>query len=424
VESFALSEAQAQAILDMRLQRLTGLERSKLEDELAQLKVLIARLNSILSDASVLLSVMREETIHIRDTFATKRRTEVVREALVDIDIEDLIPDEDVVITLSRRGYVKRTPLASYTQQRRGGKGVAGVQTADDDFVQDFLTTSNHQFLLLFTNRGRMHQLKVHQVPEGGRTAKGMHMANLIPLDKEEYVATALTVREFSQDHSFFFVTRRGMVKRSNASLYARCRKIGMIAAGLRDDDDLIAVRQITCDSDVLLATSDGMGIRFRCSDVRESGRGASGVKGIALRRNDTVVAAVVLPVDDIAKIMSMSSLGYGKRTSVDLYPLQTRGGRGTINFRISPKTGPVIGAMPVKDDDALVLLTSTNKIIRMSIEEVRSIGRATMGVRLVRLDPGAVVVGFDTVDKQEDAEASDLDSSAAGQNTAPAPGE
>ena len=406
---FELSEIQAQAILDMRLQRLTGLERNKLEDEYRDLMTQIAWLTSILENVQVLRGVIRDEVIMIRDTYSSKRRTEVLYDELVGIDIEDLIPDEEVVITLSRRGYIKRTNLSTYQQQRRGGKGIAGVHTADDDTVQDFITTSNHQYLLLFTNRGRMHQVKVHQVPEGSRTAKGIHMANLVPLEQEEYITTVLTVREFSDDRSFLFVTRKGMVKRSKASLYARSRKTGIIAVSLREDDELITVREVQEDSYVLLATADGIGIRFSCRDARDLGRGASGVKGIALRRNDTVVAAVILPPDVDEKsteIMSISSLGYGKRTSVELYRLQSRGGKGIINFKISPKTGQVIGAMPVKDDDGLVLLTSTNKIIRMGVDEVRSVGRVTMGVRLVRLDEGATVVGFDTTTADDVAEA------------------
>lgn len=395
---FGLDELQAQAILDMRLQRLTGLERNRIEDELAELVKKIAWYRSILGDVSILWGVIRDEVAEIRAAYATPRRTEVIREALTGIDIEDLIPDDDVVITLSRRGYVKRTNLGAYQQQKRGGKGIAGLNTADDDSVQEFITTTNHQFLLLFTNRGRMHQLKVHQVPEGSRTARGMHIANLVPLEKEEWITTALTVRDFAEDHSFLFATRRGMVKRSSTSLYARARKNGILAVGLREDDELITVREVTDDDFVVLATADGIAIRFSCQEVRNMGRSASGVKGIALRQGDTVVACLVFKENEVPAIMSVSALGYGKRTSVDLYRVQSRGGKGIINFKVTPKTGPVIGALPVCDDEALVLLTSTNKIIRMSVEEVRSVGRATMGVRLVRLDEGARVVGFDSV--------------------------
>jgi DNA gyrase subunit A len=308
-----------------------------------------------------------------------------------------------VIITLSRRGYIKRTTLDNYQQQRRGGKGIAGVHTGDGDFVQDFLSTTNHQHLLLFTNRGRMYLLKVHQAPEGSRTAKGMHIANLLPLESEEYVSTALTVRSFEEDKYFLFITRRGMVKRSSASLYARARKSGLIAVSLKDDDELIMVRPIEDDAHVALATAGGYAIRFACGDVRPMGRGAAGVKGIALRRGDSVVAGLILrPDDQSTEIMSISALGYGKRTQVVLYRLQSRGGKGVKNFRVTPKTGPVVGGMPVREDDALILLTSTNKIIRMGLDEVRSIGRVTSGVMLVRLDEGARVVGFDRLEPDE----------------------
>lgn len=399
MERFGFTDVQAQSILDMRLQRLTGLERDKLMDEYRELEKLIIYLTSILEDSEVLRSVLRDETRYIKDTYATPRRTEIVMDELGGINVEDLIPDEDVVITLSRRGYIKRTTLANYQQQKRGGKGIAGLHTSEDDFVQDFLTTTNHQYLLLFTNKGRMHQLKVHQVPEGSRTAKGMHIANLLPLEKDEWVANALTVREFSEDRYFLFTSRQGMVKRSNASLYARCRKSGLIALGLREGDELIAVREVTESDHVVLATAHGMAIRFAMSDVRPMGRSASGVKGVGLRSGDRVVACVtVRDKDSSTMIMTVSALGYGKRTKIDLYRIQSRGGIGLINFKVSPKTGEVIDAKPVSDTDSLILLTSTNKIIRLGVEEVRSVGRAAMGVRLVKLDEGATVSGFDTV--------------------------
>ena len=407
MDNYGFTEVQAQSILDMRLQRLTGLERDKLLEEFRELEKLIAYLTSILEDSNVLRGVLRDETKYIKDTYATPRRTEVVMDELSGIDIEDLIPDEDVVVTLSRRGYIKRTTLGNYHQQKRGGKGIAGLHTAEDDFVQEFLTTTNHQYLLLFTNKGRMHQLKVHQVPEGSRTAKGQHLANLLPLEKDEWVANALTVRGFEEDKYFLFTTKQGMVKRSSASLYARCRKSGMIALGLKEDDELIAVREVTDSDHVVIATAHGMAIRFGMSDVRPMGRSASGVKGIGLRRGDRVVACVtVKDGDNSTMIMTVSALGYGKRTKIDLYRMQSRGGIGLINFKVSPKTGEVIGAMPVTDNDSLILLTSTNKIIRLSVDEVRSVGRATMGVRLVRLDDGASVVGFDTVADSGEEEA------------------
>ncbi|MDL2280122.1 DNA gyrase subunit A [Desulfovibrio sp. OttesenSCG-928-G11] len=400
-ERFGLSDIQAQAILDMRLQRLTGLEHEKLLEEYRELLKRIEYLKSILEKDGVLRGVIRDEVRELKENYATPRRTRVEHDDPAGIDIEDLIPDEDVVITLSRRGYIKRTTLDNYHQQRRGGKGIAGLHMSEDDVVQDFLTTSNHQYLLLFTNRGRMHQLKVHQVPEGSRTAKGAHIANLLPMEKEEWVTTALTVREFSKDQYFLFVTRKGMVKRSEAALYARARKGGILAVGLRDNDELITVRTVQESAQVVLTTEAGLAIRFAIGEARPTGRGASGVKGIALRGVDSVVACVIVEPDEQSSIMTISRNGYGKRTNLDLYRMQSRGGKGIINFKATLKTGPVIGAMPVADTDALLLLTSTNKIIRIGVDEIRSIGRATQGVRLVTMDEGASVVGFDRIDEQ-----------------------
>ena len=401
-QRFELTDVQAQAILDMRLQRLTNLEHEKLLEEYTELLKKIEYYKSILENKDVLKGVIRDELTELRETFATPRRT-IIEAELDGIDIEDLIPDDDVVITLSRRGYIKRTTLENYRAQRRGGKGIAGVQTGDGDFVQDFLTTTNHKYLLLFTNKGRMFQQKVHQVPEGSRTAKGMHIANLLPLDEGEWVTTALSVREFKEDHYFLFATKNGMVKRSSADLYAKCRRTGIIAVGLRDNDELIMVREVDETCHVVLTTENGTAIRFNCHDVRAMGRGASGVKGIALRSGDSVVACVTLREHSVAEIMTIARNGYGKRTKLDLYRVQTRGGKGVINFKVTPKTGPVIGAIPVILDDDLILLTSDNKIIRTKVREVRSVGRATQGVRLVSLDGESHVVGFDKVLDKDD---------------------
>jgi DNA gyrase subunit A len=403
VARFGFSEAQSQAILEMRLQRLTNLEHEKLLEEYNELLKFIVYLKSVLEDEGNLRKVIRDEILELKSAYATPRRTELVREDFAGIDIEDLIPDDGVVITLSRRGYIKRTSISLYQQQKRGGKGIAGLHTGEEDFVQDFITTSNHQYLLLFTNRGRMHQLKVHQIPEGSRIAKGVHIANLLPLEKDEYIATVLTVRDFTESRAFFFATRQGMVKRSEAQLYAKCRKTGLQALGLREGDELIAVHEMDDSSHVILITEKGLAIRFSCRDARSMGRNAAGVKGIALRAGDRVVACVIMrPEDEDVDIMSVSRNGFGKRTKMGLYRLQSRGGYGVINFKVTQKTGPVIGAMAVSDTDTLLLLTSTNKIIRIGVGDINSIGRATQGVRLVSIDEGGYVVSFDRVDKTE----------------------
>jgi DNA gyrase subunit A len=406
MDRFSLSERQSQAILDMRLQRLTNLEREKLLEEYAELLKLIEYLKSILENEEVLLGVIRDEIAELKAKFATPRRTEIL-EDLEGIDILDLIPDDEVVITLSRRGYIKRTRMDNYQQQKRGGKGIAGVLTGTDDFVQSFCTTTNHQSLLLFTNHGRMFLLPVHQVPEGGRTAKGAHIANLLPLDKEEFIATAMTLREFSPDQSFLFVTKRGMVKRTAVELYKNCRSTGLIAVTLRPGDELLMVKDISSEAEILLATKNGLSIRFRANDVRLMGRGASGVRGVALRGGDEVAAGVVVEGTDRMEMLAISANGYGKRTSLEHYPLRNRGGLGVINMKVTPKTGPVIGAVMVKPDDSLLLLTSANKIIRLSVSEISTVGRATQGVMLVRMEEEIKVIGFDIV---ESSDAVDLD--------------
>jgi len=397
-ERFGLSDVQCQAILDMRLQRLTNLEHEKLLEEYRELIKLIEYLKSILERDEVLKGVIRDELADLRKTFATPRRTEVVEELPEGIDMEDLIPDSDVVIILSKRGYVKRTDLDHYAAQRRGGKGIYGVQTADNDFVQSFCTTSNHQFLLLFTNQGRIYRMKVHQIPEGGRTARGVHIANLLPLEKDEVVNAILNVREFAADRSFLFITKRGVVKRTEQEAYRNVRSTGIKAVLLREGDELIMVREVAADNEVILTTQLGFAIRFKVNDVRPMGRTAAGVKGIALRSDDMVVAGEVVSGETRRELLTVSQFGYGKRTPVDQYRLQSRGGKGIITMKTTPKTGLLLGAVSVGDNDEMILLTSGNKVIRMSVEEIRKVGRATQGVRLVSMDEGDQVVGFDLV--------------------------
>jgi DNA gyrase subunit A len=398
MERFSLSERQSQAILDMRLQRLTNLEREKLLEEYAELIKFIEYLRSILENDDVLRGVIRDEISELKEKFATPRRTQIL-ESLEGIDIEDLIPDENVVITLSRRGYIKRTPLDTYQQQRRGGKGIAGVHTSAEDFIQSFCTTTNHQYLLLFTNLGKMHQLKVHQIPEGSRTAKGMHIANLLPMDKEEFIATALTIREFTPDRYFLFVTRKGMVKRTAIDLYKNVRVGGIRAVNLNDGDELLDVKEVPINAEILLATEYGQSIRFSVSDVRPMGRSAAGVKGIALVGKDRVSSGVVFGDPERTQVLTVSANGFGKRTDVDHYRLQTRGGKGVINMKVTQKTGHVIGATSVCETDDILLLTSANKIIRTPVAQVRNVGRAAQGVTLVDMADGVLVMGFDVVE-------------------------
>ncbi|MCA1985642.1 MAG: DNA gyrase subunit A, partial [Desulfovibrio sp.] len=388
VERFVLSEVQAQAILSMQLQRLTGLEVEKIEAEYAELQARITYLKSILESSEVLKGVIRDEIVEIKTLYSTPRKSEILPDDLSEFAIEDLIPDDEVILTLSRRGYIKRTTLDNYRVQGRGGKGVAAVQTSDGDFIHTFCATSNHQTLLLFSNKGRMYSIKVHQVPEGSRTAKGMHIANLLPLEREEWIATALTMREFAETRSLLFVTRKGVVKRSEATLYSNVRRAGIIALNLREDDELIMVREVGDADECVLTTQKGLAIRFPVNEVRLMGRASAGVKGVTLASNDNVVAGVVLKAGNgVQEILSISSNGYGKRTLIEHYRLQSRGGKGVINMKVTSKTGDVIGAMPVTESDELILLTTANKAIRTSVREISLVGRATQGVRIVRMD-------------------------------------
>ncbi len=422
MERFELSELQAQAILDMRLQRLTNMEREKLLEEYAELLKLIAWLKSILADENVLKGVIRDELVEVKKSYATERKTQIVAEEATDIAIEDLIPDDEAVITLSRRGYIKRTNLSNYQQQRRGGKGIAGVSTGDGDFVHTFLLTSNHQYLLLFTNQGRMLQLKAHQVPEAGRYAKGAHINNLLPLEKEEFIATAITLREFAEDRQFLFVTRKGMVKRTVAALYANIRSTGIRAVTLKEGDELMMVCDVKDDAHMLLITEHGTAIRFPVDEVRPMGRTAAGVKGITLRGRDRVMAGVVTGDPDREQILTVSELGYGKRTPLDAYRAQSRGGKGIINMRVTEKTGKVVGAVMVAETDQMVILSSANKIVRFPVRQVSlNLGRATQGVKLINLDEGTVVAGFDLVQRQglDAAEDADFDAENGSENGA-----
>lgn len=397
-ERFSLSEIQAQAILDMRLQRLTNLEREKLLEEYADLLKQIEYLTSVIENPEVLKSVVRQELTELRDTFATPRKSEIMAYDPGSIDVEDIIPDEPVVITLSRNGYLKRTSLDNYRQQRRGGMGITGVQVADEDFITSILTTSNHQYMNLFTNKGRMYQIKVHQIPEGSRTARGKHVANLLPLDSNEYIATAMTSRDLDHENFYFFYTRQGVVKRSSVELYRNIRTAGLIVLGLREDDELIGVCEVGADDEMVLVTEDGYSIRFACTDVRAMGRQAMGVKGIALRKGDRVVAGVVIAKDSPQELLTVAENGYGKRTQVEHFRAQSRGGKGIINMRITPKTGKVVGAMMVLPTEELILLTSGSKIIRIGISSISLVGRAAQGVRLVRMEDDQTVVCFDHV--------------------------
>lgn len=398
MDRFGLSDPQAQAILDMRLQRLTNLEREALVQEYAELLQRIEYLHSVIDNPDVLRSVIREELTELRDAFPSPRRSQFLEHEPGSIDVEDIIPDEPVIITISQNGYIKRTSLEAYRQQRRGGTGVTGVQVSEEDFITTLITATTHQWINFFSNRGRMYQLKVHQIPEASRTSRGRHLANLLALDDGEQVAAAMAYREVEEGTFYMFITRQGTVKRTATELYRNVRSQGLIALSMRPEDELVGVVEVAEDDELILVTRNGYGIRFPVAEVRAMGRSATGVRGISLRPGDSVVAGVVVPKEDRQELLTVSSGGYGKRTALSQFRAQSRGGMGVITMRITPRTGAVVGAAMADPADALILLTSAGKIIRIGTEEISVLGRATQGVRLVRLEDGHTVVAFDHV--------------------------
>ncbi|HZF13447.1 MAG TPA: DNA gyrase subunit A [Thermoanaerobaculia bacterium] len=386
MSGFALSEVQAQAILDMRLQRLTGLERQKVVDEYRELMALIERLRAILGSDSLVLEEIKRELGELKGAFADKRRTEIIPETN-DITIEDMIADEDMVITVTRSGYVKRSPLALYRSQNRGGKGRTGMVTKDDDFVEHLYVASAHSYVLVFTESGRVYWIKVHAIPEMGPASKGKAIVNLLNLAPTERVATTVAVREFPEDRYLIFVTEKGTVKKTELSAYANPRADGIIGINVDAElgDRLLAVKVTDGTRDILLATAKGYSIRFPEQDVRPMGRATYGVRGITLRPGDRVVAMEELLPE--GEILSVASRGYGKRTPVDSYRLQGRGGLGIINLKVSDKTGEVIGAKQVVPEDGLMLITQEGMIIRINVEGIRVVGRSSQGVKLMDLE-------------------------------------
>jgi len=387
MERFGLSEAQAQAVLDMRLQRLTGLERAKIESEYAELQELIGRLETILGDAAELWAVVKAELLDIKERFGDARRTQVGRLS-DDIGKEDLIAEEAMVVTLTRGGYIKRTALSSYRAQSRGGRGVSSQRAKEDDVNSLLLVGSTHDYLLFFTDRGRVHREKIYDLPEAERAARGSHVRNLLPLDDDETVQTVLSIKDFGAQGYFVFATRQGLVKRTALREYANINAAGLIAINLVDGDHLVAVRVTEGEHDVVLATRDGQAIRFEESAVRDTGRATQGVIGIRLREGDVVVSLATIGPDerDVAELLAVSERGYGKRTRLSEYPLRGRGGMGVLTLRVTPKTGSLVTLAPVLGDEELFVLSEGGILIRTKVAQVSSYGRASQGVTIMRL--------------------------------------
>ncbi|MBU8881292.1 DNA gyrase subunit A [Bacillus sp. FJAT-29790] len=406
---FNLSEKQAQAILDMRLQRLTGLEREKIEDEYASLVKLIAELKAILADEEKVLEIIREELIEIKERFNDKRRTEIVAGGIEQIEDEDLIPQENIVITLTHKGYVKRLPVSTYRAQRRGGRGIQGMGTNEDDFVEHLITTSTHDTILFFTNKGKVYRAKGYEIPEFSRTAKGIPIINLLGIEKDEWVNAIIPVEEFADDWFLFFTTKKGISKRSPLTSFANIRNNGLIALNLREDDELISVRLTDGTKEIIIGTSNGMLIRFPEDDVRSMGRTATGVKGISLREEDEVVGMEVLEED--TQILIVTKNGYGKRTPSEEYRIQGRGGKGIKTCNITEKNGSLISMRAVTGEEDLMLITTGGVLIRMAVSDISTMGRNTQGVRLIRLDEAQneFVATVAKVEKDEDKSEDEL---------------
>ncbi|MBI3301181.1 MAG: DNA gyrase subunit A [Deltaproteobacteria bacterium] len=397
---FALSETQSQAILDMRLQRLTQLEQGKILAEYSETVAEIAHFQEVLASPREIDAIIKEELLDLRTRFADERCTQILSET-ADLSVEDLIAEEQMVVTVSHAGYIKRNPATLYRSQRRGGRGVVGATTREEDFVEHLFISSTHAFLLFFTTIGRVYWVKVHEIPQGGRTAKGKAVVNLLPLREGEKISAFLPVREFQEGTFVVFATRKGLVKKTELMAYANPRRDGIIALALEEDDEVIGVRLTDRKQEILLSTKKGQAIRFSEEEVRPTGRGTYGVKGIALEEGDAVVSLEMLSKG--ATLLTVSSGGYGKRSEVDEYRVQSRGGKGIITMRTTDKTGEVVGVRQVTDEDHLMLVTDSGRIIRLRMAELRVIGRNTQGVRLLNVSLEEHVVSLALLAEKED---------------------
>jgi DNA gyrase subunit A len=419
--TFRLSQVQSQAILDMQLQRLTGLERQKIVDELVELLKTIERLRAILSDDKILMQLVVDELKAVRDRFADERRTEIIDDS-GEFRIEDLIADEDMAITVTNTGYIKRTAISTYRMQRRGGKGRIGMRTREEDFVSHLFVASTHAYIMIFSDRGRAYWLKVHEIPDVGPGGKGKAIANLVSMEEGEKIAALLAIKAWPAEENQEFVvmgTRKGVVKKTDLTAFSNPRAGGIIAMGVEEGDSVIAVEATDGKEQVFIGTRDGMAIRFDETDVRPMGRTAYGVRGITLREGDEVVAVDV--VREGGTMLTVTQSGYGKRTELDEYRVQSRGGVGIINIQTSERNGKVVGIAYVHDDDELMLISQQGKILRMVAKDVRSIGRATQGVRLLGVEEGDQVVSVARLAERESEENGVVPDVASG---APEPGE
>ena len=391
MERFKLTEIQAQAILDMQLKRLSGLQREKLEEEYAELMKLIAHLKEILASDKLVYDIIKEELLEMKKKFGDERKTKIVA-AEGDIELDDLIKEEQVVIALTRFGYIKRAPIDTFKSQRRGGKGITGMTTRDQDFVKEIFTASSHDTLLFFTNKGKLYRLRGYEVPEAGRTAKGTAIVNLLSLDADEKVTAIMPIQNFADGKYLLFATKKGLIKKTALKEYDSSRKTGLQSINLKDEDEVIGVRLTDGEDNVVLVTRKGMCITFDEKDVRSVGRVSQGVIGMRLDPDDEVIGMESIIAKSTATLLAITENGFGKRTELDEYRVQIRGGKGVITYKITPKTGELVGIKIVNDDDDIMMITDTGTIIRLNVKEVSVLGRSTQGVTLMRTNEGKVV--------------------------------
>ena len=400
MSEFSLSERQGKAILEMRLRRLTGLERGKIEEEYQGLVALIADLKDILANEDRVHAIIREELLEVKHKHGDERRTEIVRGSDFDIEDEDLIPEEQVIITLTNNGYIKRQPISTYRSQNRGGRGVQGMGTHDDDYVKELLSTSTHDHLLFFTSKGKVYQKKAYTIPEYGRTAKGLPIVNIIEIAQDEYISAIIPVKEFNDEEFLFFATRSGVVKRTTLSAFGHIRTNGLIALSLREDDELIGVRKTSGNDDIIIASSGGKAVWFEETEVRPMGRTAAGVRGIFLEEGEVAVGMEMVTIDQ--EILVVTENGFGKRTSIQEYRKTKRGGKGVKTLTITEKNGTLVAMKAVNGDEDLLIVTNKGVIIRTPIHQISQTGRATQGVKLIRLTDDQLVSSVAVVEHEE----------------------
>jgi DNA gyrase subunit A len=414
IERFSFSDIQAQAILDMRLHRLTGLEREKIITEYNEVLAKIARLKEILGSDMEILKIIRAELIEVKEGFADKRRTKIIPKTK-DFSIEDLIVEEDMVVTVTHSGYIKRNAVSLYRSQRRGGKGRSGIKPKEEDFVEHLFVASTHSYILIFTDKGKVYWLKVHEVPQGGHGARGKAIVNLLQLEQGERIMTILPVKEFSENKYIIACTRKGIVKKTELMAYSHPRQGGIIAMTIDEDDALVATRITDGDMDILMASKHGKCIRFAETDVRPMGRTARGVRGMQLVDGDQIIGMEVVTDATSATLVTVTEKGYGKRTSIDEYKTQSRGGKGVITIKTSARNGCVVDIKLVSSEEDLMFITDKGKILRTNVGDLSIIGRNTQGVRLMVLDAqeriGAVATLAEKVEDEIVADALDDDS-------------